>query len=774
MLLRHPHSIFNGLSNERPFHQVMDANSRLAAIGINETEIAKILKNKKLTERLLATIDMAGCPNPIPESDAAVWKSRGPLIQKICQKELASAPLLAKYVGDGRIACAEQLEAAIEFTSAKSDFTPEEFDAAAGVGITVTDAEIAEAVASVITSLAAEISKNAQPMKSLGIVLGALKKNVPKMKFASRQKTAEEVKKQLSSFTPVAAAPAPAKPEKPAPKQEKPAAAPAQDEEPEMDFQGIVARFPTPQDNAMNNSPEIQAEHLKITDGKFMTRFPPEPNGWIHIGHAKAMYLDFGLAAEKKGLCYMRFDDTNPAKEKDEFIEGIKKDVKWMGFSWWKITHTSDYFHQLYEYAVRLIKEGKAYVCHQTKEEVAASRKTREPSPWRDRPIEESLREFELMRCGFFAPSEATLRLKMDLTSNNPNMYDQVAYRIVYRPHPRTNDEWCIYPTYDYSHCMIDSLEHVTHSLCTLEFENRRDSYYWVLDALGIYKPFVWEMSRLNLTHTVMSKRRLQALVYDHLVSGWDDPRMPTIAGLRRKGYTASAIREFVKQAGFTRNVTSTIDYQKLEFVQQKELDETSPRAFCVLYPLKVTIANIDGDVKVTAPIFPKDPSRGNREMTLSKVVYIEKDDFMLNPVKGFKRLTPTSVVCLKWANINIKVVKTVGEGDNLELICETTDEKASAFIQWCSESCPRAEVRLYDKLFKSANPMAVEGDWKLDLNPDSLKVVPNALVEPFAAHPKEYDHFQFERIGFFTADMDTTPEKPVFNLTVPLKIGKF
>jgi len=486
------------------------------------------------------------------------------------------------------------------------------------------------------------------------------------------------------------------------------------------------------------------------------------------------MLLDFGLAQLKGGKCYMRFDDTNPTKEKDEFIEGIKKDVRWMGFNWWKITHTSDYFPQLYEFAIRLIKEGKAYVCHQTKEEVKEYREKRLPSPWRDRPVEESLREFEMMRTGCYAPSEATLRLKMDITSLNPNMYDQVAYRIKYDTHPRTGDQWCIYPTYDYSHCVIDSIEHVTHSLCTLEFENREESYYWVLDALNIYKPYVWEFSRLNLTNTVMSKRRLQTLVYDHYVRGWDDPRMPTVAGFRRRGFTASAIRKFVMGVGFTRNVTSFIDYARLESVQRAELDEKDPRAFCVLEPLKVTIRNLGEPIDVKeAWILPKKPEAGSRKMTLSSVAYIEASDFAEVPPKGFKRLTMEQPVGLKYANVVIKVVEVKKDenGKVVELICDrVADEKPKAYIHWVSDGAGEAEVRLYDVLFTEKDVMGYQGKWTDILNKDSLKIVNNALVEPSVIGAKVYDSFQFERLGFFVIDEDTKCGKLVINRTLTLK----
>ncbi|OHT15522.1 glutaminyl-tRNA synthetase family protein [Tritrichomonas foetus] len=742
-----------------------ETRNLLLSIKIPATEVEKILKNKKLTERIVKAISDAGltggCEQPT-----------GALIQKLCQKENPHATKVAQYIGNGKIATGEQLDAAIQFTLKTKEFSDADFDKAAGVGVVVTPEQIVAAVSAVIAANQATIQEKGKKA-SLGIVLKSVKTHTPEMQFASSAKITEEVKKQFEAIPDSEPAAKPkAKPKaKAAPKKDEQKKVEESTEEKELDFKGIVASFPSPQDNAMGNSKEILEEHLKITDGNYMTRFPPEPNGWIHIGHAKAMYLDFGLAEMKKGKCYMRFDDTNPAKEKDEFIEGIKKDVNWMGFNWWKITHTSDYFQQLYEFAIHLIKEGLAYVCHQTKEEIKLGRENHTASPWRDRPVAESLREFELMKCGYYAPSEATLRLKMDITSANPNMYDQVAYRIIYNTHPRTHDQWCIYPTYDYSHCVIDSIEHITHSLCTLEFENRRESYYWVLDALKIYKPFVWEFSRLNLTYTVMSKRRLQALVYGNLVDGWDDPRMPTVAGLRRRGFTASAIRNFVKGVGFTRNVTTCIPYDRLEYVQRSEFDETAKRAFCVIDPIKVTIQGIDSVLDVEAPFFPKNPEAGTRKMKLSSTVYIDRDDFREVPEKGFKRLTPVNPVGLKYANVQLKVVQVIKK-DNVvtELVCERIECKAQAYIHWVSEGAKSCEVRLYNQLFKSEDPMSVQGDWRDDLNKDSKVIIQNALVEPALEGSQEYDHFQFERKGYFVVDQDSTAEKLVFNRTLELK----
>jgi len=723
--------------------------SRLQSIGVDDKEIPKLQKNKKMMGRIMAAISAAG----IPESGCA--PAKGNLLVKLCQSSTEKIEIVAQMIGEEKIVTPEQLAASIEFVEANETFTTEELYQNSGVGVVVTENDIVEGVKITIKECLPIIAKKGKNA-SYGDVMKKVKGATLLMKFAPSKDVANEVKKQIAEL--------PDKIEIIEEKKEEVAGE-------AIDFRGIVAAFKTPADNEMNNPPDVQEDHMKKTDGCYMTRFPPEPNGWIHIGHAKAMLLDFGLAEVKGGKCYMRFDDTNPAKEKDEFIEGIKKDVKWMGFNWWKLTHTSDYFQELYDFALQLIDNGLAYVCHQTKAEITEYREKLIPSPWRDRDPKESRRLFELMKIGYFEPSEATLRLKMDYKHENPNMRDQIAYRIIYKEHPRTADQWCIYPTYDYSHCVIDSIEHVTHSLCTLEFESRRDSYYWVLDALRIYKPIVWEFNRLNITHTIMSKRRLQTLVVNNFVDGWDDPRMPTIAGLRRRGFTPSAIRQFCQEVGYTRNVTTIIQVGKLESIQKAELDETSPRAFCVINPLKITITNLSEEKVIEAPLFPRKPAAGNRTFKLTPTIYIEREDFEENPPKDYKRLSPSLAVGLKYANIVIKVVEIIKNGDSItELKCEVVPSaQASAFIHWVSTEAKPAEVRIYDDLFLTPDLSKLEGDWKDDLNPKSLVPIKGALCEPYLGNAKDLDRFQFERIGYFVCDKDSTPEMLVFNRTLPL-----
>lgn len=718
----------------------------LKQVNISASEHSKIIKNKGLSSRLVENIKAA-----IVQGSSS---NAGAFLLKLSQKEIPGSVQIANLIGSQKISTAEQLDAAIIFASEKKKFSDEELSEASGVGIVVSDEDITASVKDVIQQNLPFIAEKGKK-GSLGELMNRVKAFNREMLFASRQKVVGEINSVLSGISDDLL---------------KQYQKDSKGDLDSLDFQGIVAKFPMPEDNAMNNSEEIQNEHLKITEGKVRTRFPPEPNGWIHIGHSKAMLLDFGFAREKKGVCYMRFDDTNPVREKDEFIEGIKGDVHWMGFDWWKLTHTSDYFDELYNFAIELIKKGLAYVCHLEKSEVKRHRDLLIPSPYRDTSVEENLRKFKLMRTGFYEPSQATLRLKMDYKNLNPNMRDQVAYRIVYRPHPRSSDKWCIYPTYDYSHCIIDSIEHVTHSLCTLEFENRRDSYYWVLDALGIYKPFVWEFSRLNLTHTVMSKRRLQTLVEQNYVSGWDDTRMPTIAGFRRRGFTPSAISEFCSNVGYTRNVTTLINVAALEAVQRKEFDQTAPRYFCVVDPIKVTIRGFQGKDDVKAPLLPKKPDLGHRILPISSTVYIDRDDFMENPTPDFKRLSPSSVVGLKYANIHLKVSEVIKTGDVVsELICEIADiTKANVYIHWVSDSAVPVELRLVGDLFLTPNVMNVTGDWKNDLNPSSL-VKKSSLVEKDFLLADKAGHFQFERVGYFVYDKDSTDSNHVLNRTLPL-----
>jgi glutaminyl-tRNA synthetase len=527
-------------------------------------------------------------------------------------------------------------------------------------------------------------------------------------------------------------------------------------------------------------------------EGRVHTRFPPEPNGYLHIGHAKSICLNFGLAAEYQGLCNLRFDDTNPSKEEEEYVNSIMEDVRWLGFDWDdRLYYASEYFEQLYQWAVQLIKKGKAYVDSLSAEEIREHRGTLtqpgKQSPFRNRLIEENLNLFERMRASEFDDGTHVLRAKIDMTSPNVNMRDPVMYRILHATHHRTGDTWCIYPMYDFTHGQSDSLEGITHSICTLEFEDHRPLYDWYIEALKIHHPRQIEFARLNLTYTVMSKRKLLQLVQEKYVSGWDDPRMPTIAGLRRRGYTPEAIRTFCERIGVAKG-NSIVDIALLEYCLREDLNLRSPRVMAVLKPLRVIITNYpEGQVEQMEAINnPEDPSRGSRTVPFSRVLYIQQDDFREDPPKKFFRLAPGQEVRLRYAYI-IKcenVIKDDKTGEIIELHCTYDPETKSGSAQsnrmvkgtihWVSAAhAIEAEVRLYDRLFVKPNPDDTKdgSDFRDYLNPSSLETLTSCKMEPSLAGAVPGSRYQFERLGYFCVDsVDSTPEKLVFNRTVPLR----
>ena len=537
----------------------------------------------------------------------------------------------------------------------------------------------------------------------------------------------------------------------------------------------------------------ITTEDVKSgkNDGRVHTRFPPEPNGYLHIGHAKSICLNFGLAAEFGGLCNLRFDDTNPSKEDVEYVDSIKSDVRWLGFDWQdREYYASDYFEPLYRYAVQLIQAGKAYACDLTPDEIRAYRGTlTEPgkdSPYRTRSVEENLNLFERMRAGEFPNGSRTLRAKIDMASPNLNLRDPVMYRILRATHHRTGDKWCIYPTYDFAHGQSDSIEGITHSICTLEFEDHRPLYDWFLEQLNIHHPQQIEFARLNLTYTVMSKRRLLQLVQQKHVTGWDDPRMPTLSGLRRRGYTPEAIQNFCERIGVAKR-NSTVDIAMLEHCLREELNQHAVRVMAVLRPLRVVIENYpEGQVEeLKAVNNPEDPSMGTRPLPFSRVLYIEQEDFREDPPKQFFRLAPGREVRLRYAYIIkcVGVVKDPATGAVTELRCtydpETksgsaqSNRKVKATLHWVSAGhAVPAKVRLYDHLFTKEDPDDVpEGaGWTTNLNPRSLEVLNSCQVEPSLVQALPGTRYQFERMGYFCADPDSSPAELVFNRTVTLR----
>lgn len=531
--------------------------------------------------------------------------------------------------------------------------------------------------------------------------------------------------------------------------------------------------------------------------GRVHTRFPPEPNGHLHIGHAKAICITFGVAEAFGGKYNLRMDDTNPAKEKDEFVRAIQEDVRWLGFDWGdRFFYASDYFDRLCAWAIDLIRKGKAYVCDLSDDEISAYRGTQvfgpdgrrqtppgKDSPHRDRSVEENLDLFERMRRGEFPDGSRTLRAKIDMAHPNLNMRDPVMYRILRADHYRQGTRWCIYPTYDWAHGQSDSIEGITHSICDISFENHRPLYDWFLEALGVHHPRQIEFGRLNLTHTVLSKRYLRELVEGGTVSGWDDPRLPTLRGLRRRGFTPEAIREFCRRIGVTKSDT-TVDIRLLEHCVRDHLNRIAPRAMAVLHPLKVTITNYPEDAaeEMDAVNNPEDPAAGTRKVPFCREIFIERDDFMEDPPKQFHRLAPGREVRLRSAYfITCTEVVRGPDGSIAELRCtydpatrggDAPDgRKVKGTIHWVSaRHAVKAEVRLYDHLFLPEDPMASEGNWMDGINPNSLRVLPGCRLEPGLDAAPPGHRCQFERVGYFCKDPDSRPGHPVFNRTLPLK----
>jgi glutaminyl-tRNA synthetase len=541
-------------------------------------------------------------------------------------------------------------------------------------------------------------------------------------------------------------------------------------------------------DEKLNFLEEIIEADLAKGMPAIQTRFPPEPNGYLHIGHAKAISLDFGLAKKYGGLCNLRFDDTNPVKEDVEYVDSIKDDIRWLGFEWAGEYYASDYFEQLYEWAVELIKSGKAYVDDQSQEEIRTSRGTVTTpgvdSPWRNRSVAENLDLFARMRAGEFPDGSRVLRAKIDMAHPNMMMRDPLMYRILHTDHHRTGDAWCIYPMYDWAHGESDSIERVTHSMCTLEFDIHRPLYDWFIRELGIFPSHQYEFARLNLTYTMMSKRRLLQLVQEGIVSGWDDPRMPTLIGIRRRGYTPESVLNFVERVGVARR-DNLIDVGLLEYSVREDLNKKALRRMAVLEPLKVVITNFpEGRLEeIQAVNNPEDPDAGMRAVPFSREIYIERGDFMEDPPKKYFRLSPGGEVRLRYGYIIRcdEVIKNA-DGEIAELHCtydaasahggSSDGRKVKGIIHWVSAAHARqAEIRLFDRLFVKEDMGAIEEgkDFKDYLNPDSLRVV-TGFIEPALADVAVGEQFQFERLGYFVKDRDSTPDKPVFNRTVTLK----
>ncbi len=539
---------------------------------------------------------------------------------------------------------------------------------------------------------------------------------------------------------------------------------------------------------SLNFLEEIIETSIAQGESRVQTRFPPEPNGYLHIGHAKSICINFGLAKKYNGLCNLRFDDTNPTKEDEEYVDAIKEDIQWLGFNWAKECYASDYFEQLYSWAQELISRGLAYVDDQTQEQIRETRGTVSvpgvDSPFKSRSVEENMQLFADMRAGKYADGDKVLRAKVDMAHPNMLMRDPILYRIIHTSHHRTGDKWCIYPMYDYTHGQSDSIEQITHSICTLEFDVHRPLYDWFIEALKIYPSHQYEFARLNLTYTMMSKRRLLKLVETNAVMGWDDPRMPTICGLRRRGYTPASVRNFAEMVGVAKR-DNVIDLGKMEYCVREDLNKVAERRMAVVNPLKVTVTNFD---ELTKTIFsavnnPEDAEAGSREVPFSRTLWIERDDFMENPPKKYFRLSSGGEVRLRYSYLlKCEDVVKDANGEVIELLCtadpssgegsSSDGRRVKGVIHWVSaEHAHEADIRLFSPLFKTENPDdCAEGEtWEDNLNPDSMVTVTGYLEPSLATAPVEKP-FQFERVGYFCADRDSTAERMVFNRTVTLK----
>jgi len=733
-------------------------------IGLSDQKADETLKNQNLTKKLLSIAEEAkNKPEfaPQPEIGKLLYSIAATTPEAIWDKRA----LLVDYVVNNKIKSQAQLEAGINHLKTNPEPQTQEFEEACGVGVEVTEEQIQEAVNQTLEADKDKILEAGWESKGLpGTMMGKVRQQ---LKWANPSLVKKHVDVKLVELL---GEPPAQQPKKKQTKQTKQAKPKLVEEKKREKLSTCIGR----ELKSAKNPPELLQKHLEATGGKVMTRFPPEPNGYLHIGHAKAMRFSFTMAAENEGSCYLRFDDTNPEKESEEYIQSIIDNVKWLGYTPWKITHASEYFGDIFELAKELIRRGKAYVDEQPGEEIKEQRKSCQESPFRNTSPEENLRKFELMSKGYYSEGEACLRMKIDMKHANPCMRDPVAYRIKFSPHPHVGDDWCVYPTYDMEHCIVDSLENITHSLCTLEFEIRRDSYYWLLEALDLYRPSVWEYSRLNITNMVMSKRKLQKLVEENWVKGWGDPRMPTIFGMRRRGYTPKAINDFVDEIGVTRRGNeNVISLKLLEHYVRKDLDETALRTLAVLDPLLVEISNLDSSVVVEAPLFPKNPENGKRSLTVHKNIYIEKSDFLEADKPNYFGLAPGKIVGLKYVPFKLKCVsfKKSSNGEVEKVLCEAVyeDIKPKGVLHWLSaEEAIPCETRLYDVLFKSENPSELP-NWLDDFNHESLKVLENSLLHKDMAQVQELDRFQFERLGYFVVDKDSSAEKKVVNRIITL-----
>lgn len=758
---------------------------KLKKFGLSDSKAAEVEKNKATSGHLLSFLEKYG-KDEIKSDHATLLFSLASNLPKSKFMEDKYTNMVFDAIVADKITKKPQLDAALLFfRNCRGDVS--KFETACGIGIVVTPEDVTKAVAEVIKKNEGELKKNRYRFP-IGKLMAGVKALQP---WADAKLAKDELDKQVLALLGPKTEEDMKKPEKvkkpkeagdKAKKGGKAKKAASADEAAEVvTFKGAANKFHAVGENDKTdgyvvtpNTYRLLAEHTKAVGGKVHTRFPPEPNGILHIGHAKAITFNFAYARDRGGVTYLRYDDTNPDAEDEEFFKGIYRDVTWLGHTPFKITHSSDYFDELYAAAVELIKRGSAYVCHQQADELKGF-ENREMSPWRERPMAESLQLFEDMRRGLIDEGKATLRMKHIMEDGK---IDPVAYRIKFTPHPRTGDKWCIYPTYDFTHCLCDSIENITHSLCTKEFQNRRSSYYWLCNALDWYCPVQWEYGRLNMAYALVSKRKIGRLITMGIVRGWDDPRLFTLAALRRRGFPPEAITEFCNKVGVTESA-ALVQPGMLEACVRDQLNKTARRAMAVLDPIKVTIDAKDLPSKVTMPNNPVDESMGEHDVPLCNVIYIERDDFTENPPKGYKRLTPDQRVALKGAGVVLSVTDVVKDADGsiteIKTKAEalTAENKPKGFIHWVSTSSPdaeprRAQVLVFHQLFKTENPLE-GGDIMKNVNENSLEVF-DAVIDDGINDLTPGVVYQFERIGYFAVDTETTPEQIVFNRTVALR----
>jgi len=766
-----------------------DQISLFQSIGLSEQKSKETAKNQKVANKLESIVKKAQA------SCSDIDKQTGTLLYTLACSPLGDeekVSFVVNYVAKNKIAAVNQLNAAINLLKTNPNVGTSEFEETCGIDVVYTPEQLEKAVEESFKKFLPQIKEKRYHFNT-GMVLGDVSKQ---LKWVDMKSVKSEIEMQMFDLLGPKTAEDMAPPKKAAKEKKKGESEKAKVKEQQVPLDletikkmidpktiyltGEMSKFHKPGENHTSENYVITPNTMQLLDDhktqygtQVRTRFPPEPNGILHIGHAKAINFNFGYAKAHDGVTFLRYDDTNPEKEEEKFFTAIKDMVEWLGFTPYKVTHASDYFDDLHAYAVDLIKRGGAYVCHQKYEELKGHNPP--PSPWRERPAHESLQLFEDMRKGKLDEGEATLRMKMMMEDGK---MDPVAYRIKFTPHHRTGDKWCIYPTYDFTHCLNDSLEHITHSLCTKEFQARRSSYYWLCNSLDVYCPVQWEYSRLNLNYTVTSKRKIAKLLSEKIVGDWDDPRLFTLPALRRRGIPPEAINLFAAKVGVTMAQT-TLDPTMLDACVRDVLNVTAHRAMCVLEPLKVVITNIpDTIVDVTVPNIPNDQNSGVHTVPFSRVIYIEKSDFREEADKDYKRLACNQCVGLRHAGKVIKVTNVVKDScggiTEVHVTCEdsATCAKPKAFVHWVSNPL-KCEVRLYDRLFKHPSPedpKEVPGGYLTDINENSLTVYKDALVDTSVKGSAVYSRYQFERIGFFAVDKESTDECLVFNRTVMLR----